>query len=394
MRRLARLLGRDDAPVPGNQLELLQSGAEFFPALIAAIDAAQHDVHLETYIFNPDASGTAVRDALLRATARGVRVQVMIDAIGTRRVDPEWFAPLAAANALGVYRPLHPGWRLRPASLRRLHRKLAVIDARLAFVGGMNLIDDFEPAGHAQPRLDFAVRLEGPLLARIYPAVFSLWRRLAFAQWRGELARNRPLAASWPTGGHSRAAFVTRDNLAHRRDIERSYRAVVALAQRRVDIASAYFLPGWRLRRLLALAARRGVRVRLLVQGVSDHRFYQRASEALYADLLAAGVEIYVYTASELHAKVAVVDDDWATVGSSNIDPFSLLLAREANIVTDDAAFCSELRGRLDAAIRDGATALDPARWAARGWLSRLVSRLAYGCVRGLAGLATGAHRH
>jgi len=192
---------------------------------------------------------------------------------------------------------------------------------------------------------------------------------------------------SWPTDGHVRAAYVVRDNFAHRRDIERVYLAALALARDEIVIASAYFLPGHRFRKLLKKAAARGVRVHLLMQGHTDHPFFQTAARALYRDLLAAGVNLYEYQASELHAKVAVVDGHWATVGSSNIDPFSLLLAREANIVVDDAMFARDLRQRLQQAIAQSA-ALAPADWQRRPWPRRMLSWLAYGGVRLMVGLS------
>jgi cardiolipin synthase len=186
-----------------------------------------------------------------------------------------------------------------------------------------------------------------------------------------------------------RAAFVVRDNFAHRRDIERAYLAALALAREEILIANAYFLPGRRFRQLLKKAAARGVRVHLLVQGHTDHPFFQLAARALYRDLLAAGVTIFEYSASELHAKVAVVDGHWATVGSSNIDPFSLLLAREANLVVDDSAFAQDLRQRLHLAI-DQSAILDPAGWQRRPWPRRMLSWLAYNGVRFMVGLAGG----
>ncbi|MCA1978059.1 MAG: phospholipase D-like domain-containing protein, partial [Thiobacillus sp.] len=201
--------------------------------------------------------------------------------------------------------------------------------------------------------------------------------------------REPAVAPSWPTDGHSRAAFVVRDNFAHRRDIERTYLAALALAQDEILIANAYFLPGRRFRKLLKNAAARGVRVRLLVQGHTDHPFFLAAARALYRDLLAAGVAIHEHHASELHAKVAVVDGRWATVGSSNIDPFSLLMAREANVVADDPAFARTLRQRLQTAF-DAAPALDAAHWQRRPWPRRLLSWLAYGAVRAMVGLAGG----
>jgi len=387
--RMRKLFFRGVEPVSGNQLRLLQGGADFFPALIAAIDTAHAEIHLETYIFNDDPTVEAVRDALMRAAQRGVRVQLLIDGVGARELPAAWLDALKAAGvSVLAYRPLVGNWRSNPLSLRRLHRKLAVIDARIAFVGGMNLIDDFEPVRFDAPRLDFSVVVQGPLLASIHQSVRKLWRLVALTQLQ---ASERPsqLEPSWPTDGHMRAAYVVRDNFAHRRDIERVYLAALALARKEILIANAYFLPGRRFRKLLRKAAARGVRVQLLVQGHTDHPFFQTAARALYRDLLAAGVAIHEYQASELHAKVAVVDGHWATIGSSNIDPFSLLLAREANIVVDATAFAGDLRQRLHQAIAQS-FALDPANWQRRPWPRRMLSWLAYESVRLMVGLAGG----
>lgn len=375
-------------PVSGNQLRLLQSGAEFFPALIAAIDTARDEIHLETYIFNADSSTVAVRDALIGAARRGVQVCVLIDGVGSRDLPADWLDALKTAGvSVRAYRPLvGSGWRSNPRSLRRLHRKLAVIDARIAFIGGMNLIDDFEPIPLAAPRLDYSVEVRGPLLVPIHRSVRHLWRLVALTQLQGR-GCTVAIEPSWPTDGHVRAAFVVRDNFAHRRDIERVYLAALALAREEIVIANAYFLPGRRFRKLLKKAAVRGVPVHLLVQGHTDHLFFQAAARALYRDLLAAGVNIYEFNASELHAKVAVVDGHWATVGSSNIDPFSLLLAREANLVVNDAGFAHDLRQRLQQAL-DQSVALDPADWRRRSWPRRMMSWLAYGGVRLMVGLA------
>ncbi|HWR75665.1 MAG TPA: cardiolipin synthase ClsB [Thiobacillus sp.] len=384
---MRNLFLRGVEPVPGNHVRLLQSGAEFFPALIAAIDAAHTEVHLETYIFNADPTAGAVRDALMRAARRGVRVRLLIDGVGSRELPAGWLDALKTAGAsVLTYRPIVSGWLSNPHNLRRLHRKLAVIDARIALVGGMNLMDDFEPVRFDAPRLDFSVEVQGPLLAPIHRHVRRLWRLVALTQLQaGE--RKPEIKPSWPTDGHVRAAFVVRDNFAHRRDIERVYLAALALARDEIILANAYFLPGHRFRRLLKNAAARGVRVHLLVQGHTDHPFFLAAARALYHDLLAAGVAIYEYQASELHAKVAAVDGHWATVGSSNIDPFSLLLAREANIVVNDVAFAGDLQQRLHQAIGQSIP-LNPADWQRRPWPQRMLSWLAYGGVRLMVGLA------
>jgi len=375
-------------PVAGNRLRLLQSGAEFFPALIAAIDTAQSEVHLETYIFNADPSAEAVRDALIRAARRQVQVRVLVDGVGSHALPAEWRKAFADSGvSLLVYRPRVMGWLANPRNLRRLHRKLAVIDARIAFIGGMNLMDDFEPVRFDAPRLDFSVEVQGPLLAPIHKSTRRLWRLVALSQLQS--GEHKEVKPAWPTDGHVRAAFVVRDNFAHRRDIERNYLAALARAREEIVIANAYFLPGYRFRKLLKKAAERGVQVRLLVQGHTDHPFFQAATRALYRDLLADGVKIYEYQASELHAKVAVVDGHWATVGSSNIDPFSLLLAREANIVIEDKAFGRDLQQRLSQAMRQSLQ-LDPADWQRRAWPHRMLSWLAYGSVRWVVGLVGG----
>ncbi|MDP1644231.1 MAG: cardiolipin synthase ClsB [Thiobacillus sp.] len=386
---MRKLFLRGVEPIPGNHVRLMQSGAEFFPALIAAIDAAHAEVHLETYIFNADPTAELVRDALMRAAQRGVQVQLLIDGVGSRELSAAWLDALKTAGvSVLAYRPLVNSWRSNPRNLRRLHRKLAVIDARIAFVGGMNLMNDYVPVRFDAPRLDFSVEVQGPLLARIHQSVRRLWRLVALTQLQaGE--RKPEIKPSWPTDGHVRAAFVVRDNFAHRRDIERVYLAALALARDEIILANAYFLPGHRFRRLLKNAAARGVRVHLLVQGHTDHPFFLAAARALYHDLLAAGVAIYEYQASELHAKVAAVDGHWATVGSSNIDPFSLLLAREANIVVNDAAFARDLQQRLHQAIGQS-TPLNPADWQRRPWPQRMLSWLAYGGVRLMVGLAGG----
>ena len=386
--RLSKLFFPGVALVPGNHLRLLQSGVEFFPALLAAIDAAQTEIHLETYIFHADASGVLVRDALIRAGQRGVRVLLLLDGVGSSDLPMEWIKVLKDAGvSVLIYRPPHTGWLTNPLNLRRLHRKVAVIDARVALIGGMNIIDDFVPVAYPVPRLDYSVEVRGPLIAHIHRNVHRLWRLVALSQLQPGLDEELVAEPTWPTDGHARAAFVVRDNIRHRRDIERVYLAALALAQQDIFIASAYFLPGQRFRRILKAAAERGVRVRLLVQGRTDHPFFLTAARALYGDLFAAGIEIHEYHASEHHAKAAVIDGHWVTVGSSNIDPFSLLLAREAIVVSEDREFARQLQQRLEYAIEQGAVKLDGADWQRRAWPARALSWLAYGGVRLMLGV-------
>jgi len=372
----------------GNRITLLQSGAEYFPRLEAEIDAARHEVHLETYIFKADATGRAVAGALVRAAQRGVAVRVLVDGYGSQDLDPALVREMEAAGVqLMVYRRNISPWSLHHARLRRLHRKIAVIDARVAFVGGINVLDDVDEPGQTSPRFDYAVRVEGPMLSKIHPVVRWLWRLVSTTQLRARLRGAVRLEPSLEYRGRQRAAFVTRDNLGHRRDIEQAYLEAIGRARSEILIANAYFFPGQSFRRALRDAAARGVRVILLLQGRVEYVLQHYGSRALYGPFLDAGIEIHEYFKSFLHAKVAVIDRRWATVGSSNIDPYSLVLAREANVVIDDEGFAAQLRESLLAALSEGASQVKRESWKSQPWPVRAFTWGCYGLLRLLAGV-------
>ncbi len=402
--------------VGGNTVKLLQGGDELFPAMCRAMDAAHSHIWLATYIFHDDEAGQAVAQALHAAAARGVKVQVVVDGFGSIAALPRLRGWLAVEGAeLEVYRPLDrwSAW-LQPGQLRRLHHKLCVVDENVAFVGGINIIDDRNDIRHGRsglPRLDFAVEMGGPVVPQVRRLVHAIFMRARLGhEWRSELRRlarsERPMARTLRLLRELRTtppandqpvpqalppvnvAFVVRDNLRQRRAIERSYIEAIRSARHSVDIACPYFYPRRAFRRSLLGAARRGVRVRLLLQGKIDYRLAAMAGRVLYDELLAKGVHIYEYTPAFLHAKVAVVDDAWATVGSSNIDPLSLLLNLEANAVVRDADFASALRSRFDLAVA-ASRQIDapPLRQGWRRWLSRGVVAWCAGTYLRVAGI-------
>jgi cardiolipin synthase len=381
--------------VSGNAVALLENGAAYFPALEAALDAAEREVFLQSYIFNDDGTGRRIAAALSRAALRGVAVRVMVDGFGGR-VFVNRLMPLLLADGVQVLiyrRELRLLW-LRRHRLRRLHSKVAVIDGRVAFVGGINIIDDYDRGGPVHPRYDYAVRVEGPLLAPITASAQRLWRLVAWASFRRrQRAPLRALPQAQPAG-RIRAAFLIRDNLRHRHDIEDAYLAAIAGARHEVLIACAYFFPGRRFRQALVEAAGRGVKVTLLLQGLADHPVQAYATRALYPHLLGHGIRLFEYHRSYLHAKVAVIDRRWATVGSSNIDPFSLLLAREANVFVDDRGFAGQLRRSLLRAIAEGGVELGRAGRHRLPALRRLLTWAAYQLVRMAIGLAGYGGRH
>lgn len=398
-------------------LRLFQGGEALFPALIQAFDDAKTWIQLETYIFDLHGAGAGIAQALVRAGHRGVSVQVLVDAIGTDPLPAEWRQKFKEAGVEWfMYSPLTSRLGLLvPERWRRLHRKLCVVDQQVAFCGGINILDDFYDPNHGKlqaPRFDFAVSVTGPLAGEATEAMALLWWRVQ----AGYSARQRHLSAAWekfkaagyggrtdaralpfaasgmaalPTGARLRTALVLRDNLRNRSSIERAYRKAIGKAREEVIIANAYFLPGGKLRHALIRAARRGVRVTLLLQGKYEYFMQYHAARPVYGALLAAGVEIHEYSASFLHAKVAVVDGHWATVGSSNLDPLSLLLAREANVVVEDRVFAQGLRHCLHEAVARHGQRMDPASYSQRPWRQRLLDWMAYALMR-LALLVTG----
>ena len=385
----------------GHSVQLLTTGQAFFPALVAAIDAARREVHLETYIFHEDAVGEAVLAALERSALRGVAVYLVVDGNGTPDVPQGWQDRMRRAGVQWQqFSPLGSMGLLIPGRWRRLHRKLCVVDRELGFCGGINILDDFFELNHGvqgTARLDFAVQVRGPLVADMYLAVSQFWQRLQATRQleRGQFQQARRALEHWAvlprdatvpeadgrTAG-MRAALLVRDNLRNRTRIERAYRHAIAHARQEVLIANAYFLPGAKLRRALVHAVQRGVKVRLLLQGRYEFFMQYHAAKPFYSALLQAGVEIHEYQAAYLHAKVAVIDGHWATVGSSNLDPLSLLLAREANVVVEDAAFSQTLYQQLDAAIRQHSVQLDQEQFARRPLWQRLKDRLAFALMR------------
>jgi len=375
----------------GNRLTLLRNGEQYFPELVRAIDRAAYEIFLETYIFADDETGSLVADALARAAARGVAVQLLLDGFGARDFAPRFRDMLREAGAIVlVFRPNISPWTLRRSRLRRLHRKIACVDGAVAFVGGINIIDDYDTPNQTPPRYDYAVKIEGPLVDQVREAAARLWSRIAWAtfgrRWSGFdrlLGRRRHAPARClPCAENQKAALVVRDNVRHRRDIEEAYLALVAGARREVLIANSYFFPGRRFRHAIAQAAARGVRITLLLQGRVEYTLLHYASRALYGSFLDAGIEIQEYHRSFLHAKVAVFDGRQACVGSSNIDPFSLLLAREANVFVDDVGFATGLRASLLEAMRRGAQPVPPRQWRQKPLWLRVRIWLAYAIAR------------
>lgn len=356
----------------GHEVALLRGAREMFPAMVKAIDAAKGSIWMATYMVSELGQTQRVLDALCRAAQRGVKVHMVVDGVGSSHLPNTVVKHMEAQGvAWEVYRPVGPWWQLMmdTAQWRRMHIKLCVIDEHLAFTGGINLIDDHFDLDHgwsSQPRLDYAVRFTGPSVMPALQTARAMWTRASLgSDWRDDLmelvrepGRLKKLKQLWlearlqlPKQARSmlgegvaatqpiRAAFVLRDNLRQRRTIERAAVQAILRARHSVDIATPYFYPGLALKRALKFAAARGVKVRLLLQGRPDFKLAAMAARVLYRELDQQGIEIHEYQAALLHAKVLCVDKAWATVGSSNLDPLSMVMNLEANLIVRDEGF-------------------------------------------------------
>ncbi len=387
----------------GNTVRLLQGGDMFFSALIARIDAALECVAIETYIFADDGVGRQISAAMIQAAQRGVRVRIITDGVGTPR-SPLFAAWAAAGIEQRVYNPY---WFGR-FGFSRTHRKLAVIDAAFAYCGGINMTDDHAQRGVrlAYPRWDFAVELSGPVVTDVRTAFELQWHRLhvghmsvaqqlaeggerlpdLFRRWRRS-HRWLKARAMWAITEPS-VAFVARDNVVNRHAIEKAYLAAIGRARREILLANPYFMPGRKLRRALVNAARRGVDVRILV-GRNEFVALDSAVPFLYYALLGAGVRVAEYDKTNLHGKVAVIDSNWGTVGSSNLDALSLVLNNEANVVLVSCIDeLKALRGAIMAAFAESRE-IDPVSYAARSAGERALNWLAYNAYRAAMKLLT-----
>ena len=338
--------------VPGNQVQLIENGEAFYPRVFECIGNAQREVIIETFILFEDEVGLQLRDVLVAAAQRGVRVDIMVDGFGSPDLSDDYVLSLTQAGV--KLRVFDPGSRVlgqRLNMIRRMHRKIIVIDGERAFVGGINFSHDHLRSFGPKAKQDYAVEVVGPVVPQIHRFVL---RAIALGKKAPGWFRRRvrdyepPAQMEEHEGGGAEVMFVSRDNRRHPEDIERHYRAAIRSARHRIVIANAYFFPGYRLIKEMRRAARRGVDVRLILQGEPDMPIVKTAASMLYHHLLHAGVKIYEYCERPLHGKVALVDDTWSTVGSSNLDPLSLSLNLEANLIIRDEAFNRELMQRLD----------------------------------------------
>ena len=365
----------------GNRIELLENGDEYYPAVFAAIEKAKSKIILETFIWFEDNVGRQLHKVLLSAARRGVNIEVLLDGYGSPDLSDDFVHALTSAGVMfRYYDPRKPLFGMRTNLFRRMHRKIVVIDGEVAFVGGINYSAEHVTNYGPEAKQDYAVKVEGPVVQDIYQFVLSNLPENEQARrwWR----RRRQQAEENTIPGEAQALFVWRDNEEHRDDIERHYLKMLANAKKEVIIANAYFFPGYRLLHAMRNAARRGVRVKLIVQGEPDMPIVKVGARLLYNYLVKGGVQVFEYLRRPLHGKVALMDDHWATVGSSNLDPLSLSLNLEANLIIHDRQFNQTLRDNLNRLIREDCKQVDESMMPRRTWWNLSKSVLAFHFLR------------
>ena len=365
-------------PVGADSVRLLRDGAEAFPAMLECIASARDEILLEMYWIGADAVGARFRDALAERAEAGVKVRVIHDAVGSLGINEAWWQRLIAAGGqvqeFHSISPLDPRFRLERIE-RRDHRKLLVVDRQVGFTGGINLAEPWLSLaeGGAGWRDDM-VQVRGVAPGEMRTLFFRTWRKLT-----GEAPPSDVRAL---TRYHERPVWVLASQWRTRRSMHREYVVQIRGARERVDIANSYFVPDRRVRAALFHAVTRGVRVRVLIPARGDVPVVQFASEALFDTLLRHGVELYTLPGTMLHAKTAIIDDDFTTIGSYNLDERSWLKNLEINLAVRDRAFARHVRGWFEYDLAKS-TQVDLATWrdrslARRGfeWASFAMRRL------------------
>ncbi len=353
-----------DEYVPGNRVSLYVRGKELYPAMAEAIEAAQHSVNLEMYIFQGSITGRTFAELLAAKARSGVRVRLIYDSVGSMEIDPVQVTLMRNAGVQTLeYHPVAP-WRPRWAWNKRDHRKVLVCDGRVGFVGGINISDENAPkeVGGGDWR-DAHIRVEGP-------AAYDL-DRLFRTVWFNETGRwFESVGDPKYEPGAARVRIAANSELLKRFVIREAYLNALRAAKKQVCIANAYFIPSWRIRRALKDAARRGVSVRILVPGVSDNASVWYAMRAKYDYLLTHGVRIFEWQGPMLHAKAVCVDRHWSSVGTFNLDHRSLMFNLEVNLNIMDRELAGQLTDQFELGVA-GSREITLDDWRRRSWLER-----------------------
>jgi len=332
-------------------VQLLVDGGNKYPALLADIAAARDHVHLEYYIYTPDRSGTALRDALVERARAGVSVRLLVDAMGSKKADRRFFAPLTAAGGeIAWFHPSRP-WMLwkRPWVNLRTHRKIAVIDGRIGYLGGINITDEQDNRLRQDAYRDLHLRLEGQTVSNLQDVFIEDW---VYATEQHDFVCQLAQSMPAPESGPIDAQLLTSGPDSDWEAIHRMFVGAIYAASQRVWLVTPYFVPGEAAMMALTSAALSGLDVRLLVPKMSDSRLTTWCVRSYYDELLAAGIKVHEYGPRMLHTKALLIDDNLAILGSANFDHRSFRLNFEIGVLFDDTDIAARLAALIEQDLR------------------------------------------
>ncbi|OUM01838.1 cardiolipin synthase [Variovorax sp. JS1663] len=345
---------------------LLSGGASTFDAIFEAIRRARDHIHLEYYIFEPDRTGTALRDLLIERAREGVTVRLLLDALGSKRIGRRFMAPMLAAGIeVALFHDTRIGRRLRPVTNYRTHRKIVVCDGRIGFTGGVNITDEEDRRIRPDAYHDAHLRIEGSAVRWLQTTFLEDW---TYATGEAPRRLNETLDALLPrlpaheSAGDIPVQIVTSGPDSALEAIHRVHVAAIHSASQRAWLTTPYFVPGEPALMALTSAALRGVDVRLLVPRRSDSLIVSAAARSYYDELMAAGVKIWEYKARMLHSKTLVVDDHCAMIGTANFDNRSFRLNFEVCAVIYGPALARPLAAQFETDLQSAAQVRHPRR--------------------------------
>jgi cardiolipin synthase A/B len=370
-----------------NKVRLVHGGRDYFSRLLDMIDRAKSTIHLQTYIFENDETGRMVAEALKKAAARKVQVYVLLDGYASKDLTKHFIGELKNAGVL--FRWFWPLFRSRHFYLgRRMHHKVLVADSSCGMAGGVNISNRYNDIGETKAWLDWALYVEGEAALKLHIICNDMWRK---AYWSTRLI---PDNTRWMPGKMASEECLVRvrrnDWVQGKNQISRSYLQMFRNAKSRITIMSSYFLPGKIFRRNMALAAKRGVDIKIIMGGVSDIRVARLAEQYMYRWLFRNNIEIYEYQDTVLHGKLAVYDGQWATVGSYNVNRISAYASVELNMDVRNEAFAAGVQQELDELIRQHCIRVTPESFFKHtSFLKKIRQRIAYESIRVLFFLFT-----
>lgn len=362
-----------------NRVQLVHGGSEYFSRMEAMIRGARHTVHLQTYIFDEDRTGLQIADALRECSLRGVDVYMLADGYASRKLSERFIRQMRHAGIR--FRYFEPVFQSDSFYFgRRLHHKVIVADGCRAMVGGVNVSDRYNDLPGDPAWLDWAIYVEGEAAQELHQLCTKLWVKFP-VEVRKILTREKPFTPD--PSLHCRVRIRQNDWVTRRNEITRSYLQMFSQARDEVIIMSSYFLPGRLFRRYLVRAAKRGVRIRLVLAGTSDVKIAKHAERFMYRWLLRNRIEIYEYPHNVLHGKIAVADRLWVTGGSYNVNNISAYASIELNLDVDDRSFGELVAGALGEIIEGQCEQVSEASYRTQyGLFSRIVQRLSYETFR------------